>query len=156
MVVCSCCGEDRPETQVAAMKCHPDVRVCRDCINWLQHQAGMVESTPTFPVIDMAATVKFYAAAGFDVHAYNDGFAFVRYENVSVFDLGLNPTIDPDRNGAGCFLIVPDVDAWHRRLIAIQAPVTSVQDMPWGMREFTLTDPNGNSIRIGSTTAAGA
>jgi uncharacterized glyoxalase superfamily protein PhnB len=27
--------------------------------------------------------------------------------------------------------------------------VTSVEDQPWGMREFTLTDPNGNNIRIG-------
>jgi hypothetical protein len=72
-----------------------------------------VESTPTLPVIDMRATAKFYEAAGFNVHSYNDGFAFVQYENVSVFDLGVNPKIDPKRNGAGCFLIVPDSDAWH-------------------------------------------
>jgi catechol 2,3-dioxygenase-like lactoylglutathione lyase family enzyme len=154
MVTCSCCGELRSDSQVGSLNCHPDVRVCRDCINWLQHQAGMVESTPTFPVVDMPATVKFYKAAGFDVHAYNDGFAFVKYENVSVFDLGVNPTIDPKRNGAGCFLIVPNVDAWHSRMTAKDVPVTSIQDMPWGMREFTLTDPNGNRIRIGSTIAS--
>lgn len=27
--------------------------------------------------------------------------------------------------------------------------VTPIADQPWGMREFTLTDPFGNHIRIG-------
>lgn len=28
-------------------------------------------------------------------------------------------------------------------------PITSLADQPWGMREFTRTDPSGNHIRIG-------
>ena len=31
----------------------------------------------------MAATIAFYESIGFDVHAYDDGFAFVQYEDVS-------------------------------------------------------------------------
>ena len=27
--------------------------------------------------------------------------------------------------------------------------VTPIADQPWGMREFTLTDPFGNHIRVG-------
>jgi uncharacterized glyoxalase superfamily protein PhnB len=27
--------------------------------------------------------------------------------------------------------------------------VTALADEPWGMREFTLTDPSGNHVRIG-------
>jgi hypothetical protein len=27
--------------------------------------------------------------------------------------------------------------------------VTAIADQPWGMREFTLTDPSGNAVRIG-------
>jgi hypothetical protein len=27
--------------------------------------------------------------------------------------------------------------------------VTAVEDKEWGMHEFTLTDPSGNSIRVG-------
>jgi hypothetical protein len=28
-------------------------------------------------------------------------------------------------------------------------PVSRVGNMPWGMREFALTDPFGNNVRIG-------
>lgn len=30
-----------------------------------------------------------------------------------------------------------------------QDSVTPIGDQPWGMREFTLTDPSGNHLRIG-------
>ena len=29
--------------------------------------------------------------------------------------------------------------------------MTDLTDEPWGMREFTLTDPNSNHIRFGRT-----
>jgi hypothetical protein len=31
--------------------------------------------------------------------------------------------------------------------------VSAVEDMSWGMHEFTLTDPSGNTIRIGRSTS---
>jgi hypothetical protein len=49
-------------------------------------------------------------------------------------------------------LPVRDIDE-ASRFTAAGLPVTPVQDMPWGMHEFTLTDPNGNNIRVGRTTA---
>jgi hypothetical protein len=51
--------------------------------------------------------------------------------------------------GGGSPLIVPDPDGWHFRLAADGLPVTALEDQPWGMREFTLTDPSGNNVRIG-------
>ena len=30
--------------------------------------------------------------------------------------------------------------------------VTPMDDMPWNMHEFTLTDPSGNHVRIGTPT----
>jgi len=47
---------------------------------------------------------------------------------------------------------VRDIDE-ASRFTAAGLPVTPVQDMPWGMHEVTLTDPNGNNIRVGRTTA---
>ena len=84
-----------------------------------------------------------------DVDAYDDGFAFVRCADASVFDLDRNEGIDPANNGAGCYMITDDADRWHTRLLAAGLPVTPIDDMPWGMREFTLTDPSGNHLRIG-------
>jgi catechol 2,3-dioxygenase-like lactoylglutathione lyase family enzyme len=153
-VLCACCGQSHDD--VVALQCHDDIKVCRGCIEWLRQQAGALDVTPTLPVSDMDVATAFYEAAGFHVRRYDDGFAFVDYADTSVFDLDLAPGIDPDRNGAGCYIITPDADAWHARLTATGLPVTPIEDQPWGMHEFTLSDPSGNSIRIGRSTSSGS
>jgi uncharacterized glyoxalase superfamily protein PhnB len=100
----------------------------------------------------MTVATRFYEAAGFDVEHYDGGFAFVHLNDQSVFDLHVKPETDPATNGAGCYMIVEDVDGWHQRLVAAGLPVTAVEDQPWNMHEFTLTDPSGNHIRIGQPT----
>ena len=152
-ITCSCCGEERAPELVAALLCHDDIKLCRVCIGWLRSQAGVPDSTPTLPVADLDQAVVFYESAGFDVRVYEGGgFAFVDYQDESVFDLDVCAQMTPETNGAGCYLIVRDVDGWHTQLSTAGLPVTPVEDMPWGMHEFTLTDPNGNHIRIGHST----
>jgi uncharacterized glyoxalase superfamily protein PhnB len=129
-----------------------DVQLCRTCIGWLTRHAGGADVTPTLPVSDMTAATRFYEAAGFTVEHYDDGFAFVHLNDQSVFDLDLKPDTDPATNGAGCYMILADVDGWHERLVAAGLPVTALEDQPWNMHEFTLTDPSGNHIRIGQPT----
>jgi uncharacterized glyoxalase superfamily protein PhnB len=73
----------------------------------------------------------------------------VDYNGQSVFDLDAAPGMDPAANRAGCYLITRDADAWHARMAAAGLPVTGIEDRPWGMREFVLTDPSGNRVRIG-------
>ena len=109
----------------------------------------MLDVTPTLPVRGIPEAVRFYTAAGFDVHPYGDGYAFVHYDDASAFDLDLREATDAATNGAGCYIVVDDPDGWHARLSAAGLPVTPLADMPWGMREFTLTDPSGNRLRIG-------
>lgn len=149
---CSCCGEERDASTVAALMCHDDIKICRGCIAWLSSRAGAIDVTPTLPVADMDDAVRFCETAGLAVHRYDDGFAFVHLDDQSVFDLDLIPGLDIAANRAGCYIITPDVDAWHSRLVDAGLNVSSVIDQPWGMHEFTLTDPNGNNIRIGRTT----
>ena len=138
---------------VAALQCHDEIKVCRICIGWLMRRAGGVDVTPTLPVSDMRETIRFYEAAGFDVESYDDGFAFVHFDDQSVFDLDLTERMDPGVNGAGCYIITDDVDDWHRRFVTAGLPVSTVEDQPWGMHEFTLTDPSGNHIRVGKNLA---
>jgi len=76
--------------------------------------------------------------------------AFVTYGDESVFDLDVaEPSLDTAANKAGCYLITADADQWHQRLAGLGLPVTELEDKPWGMREFTLTDSSGNQIRVG-------
>jgi len=146
---CSCCGLER--APLVALQCHDDVKVCRVCIGWLRAKAAIIDSTPILPVLDMTASVAFYERAGFTVRRYEGGgYAFVSYDDESVFDLDVaEPALDLAANRAGCYLITPDVDRWHAALATSGLPVTALADQPWGMREFTLTDPNGNNVRIG-------
>lgn len=149
-VACSCCGMERDTIALAS---RDDVRLCRDCVDGLAIRLGVV-STPTLPVTDMPEAQEFYERAGFGVHVYTEpdgqpgGFAFVDFDGQSVFDLDAED-IDPAQNRAGCFLISADTDTWHARMTAAALPVTPLENQPWGMREFTLTDPSGNRIRIG-------
>ena len=149
-VECSCCGESRD--RLVALRSRDDVRLCRGCIGWMRVQAGVLDSTPILPVVDIATSIAFYRAAGFDTRGWGDGggYPFVEYDGESVFDLDRPEfEFDPATNGAGCYLVVPHVDAWHEYMIAAGLPVNQVEDKDWGMREFTLTDQSGNQLRIG-------
>ena len=135
---------------MAALGCHDTMMVCRGCIGWLREKAGLLDVTPTLPVVDMDESLEFYEAAGFNVQVYEGGgFAFVRHDDESVFDLGLEPDMNPTTNKAGCYVIVPVPDDWHAMFTDLQYPVTELGDEDYGMREFTLTDPSGNHLRFG-------
>ena len=110
-----------------------------------------MDVTPILPVADMAEAVRFYEAAGFDVRLHESGgYAFVHQGEQSVFDLAIED-VAPTTNRAGCYIITSDVSDWHLRLSAAGLPVSQVKDEPWGMREFTLTDPSGNRLRIATS-----
>ena len=138
---------------VASLMCHDEIKVCRTCVGWLLQRTGGIDVTPTLPVSDMDEATCFYEAAGFDIERYDDGFAFVRLGDQSVFDLDLAHGMEPSTNHAGCYIITADADEWYRRLSSAGLRVTPVEDMPWGMHEFTLTDPSGNNVRVGRSVA---
>jgi catechol 2,3-dioxygenase-like lactoylglutathione lyase family enzyme len=154
-VKCACCGEERDPATVASLHCRDDIKVCRACVGWLRQQTHAIDSTPILPVRDMAEAIAFYERAGFHVEEYEGGgYAFVHRDDESAFDLDLvEPPDELGANHAGCYLIAPDVDDWHTALSAAGLPVTAVEDMPWGMHEFSLSDPSGNHVRIGRSTS---
>ena len=121
---CSCCGEDRDPSAVSSLLCHDDIKVCRACIGWLMREAGGVDVTPTLPVRDMGEATQFCEAAGFDVEQYDEGFAFIHFNDQSVFDLARIEGLDPASNHAGCYIITDDVDNWHARFEAAGLAVT--------------------------------
>ena len=138
---------------LAPLLCHDEIKVCRVCVSWLIRRTGGLDVTPTLPVRDMSEATRFCVAAGFDVERYSDDFAFVHLNEQSVFDLDRIDGLDPVTNHAGCYIITDDVDDWHTRLAVAGLQVSIIEDMPWGMHEFTLTDPSGNNIRIGCSTS---
>src|SRR5690349_16035548 len=108
-MACACCGQER---DVVALQSRADVAICRSCLGWLRAQRGRVVPTPILPVTDLERSTVFYTSAGFDVERYEGGgFAFVSYEDESVFDLDPAEGFDADANRAGCYLVVSDAGA---------------------------------------------
>ena len=72
----------------------------------------------------------------------------MEYDGQSVFDLDV-VDIDPERNGAGCYLIVDDPEAWHARTDRGGTRRFATRRSAMGGEEYTLRDPWQNNVRIG-------
>ncbi len=106
---------------------------------------------PVLPVHDMDAAIEFYRSVGFAVSAYDAGYAWVRTCGWEFLHLALAPTLEPAGSSAGAYIHVTDVNDWHRAMVenAPTATIGPITDTPWGMREFSISDPSGNVIRVG-------
>ncbi len=150
VVTCGCCGQDRAAGDVARLGCHPDIVVCGGCVRAM---AGSLADRPSittiFPVHDMAAARDFWTRAGLDVENYDAGYAFVLFDGAEIAHLDLVADLDTTCNAASCYVHVADPEAWHQRWAARGLPVTALRVEPWGMVEFSVTDPSGNRVRVG-------
>ena len=115
-------------------------------------------ATPILPARDLEETRAFYERLGFIAAGWWPT-EFGGYAILTRGDLGMHffsyADLSPFTNYAGCYWRVKDVDGLHAECVDAGVPasgtprVTSVDEKPWGMREFALVDPNGNLIRVG-------
>jgi uncharacterized glyoxalase superfamily protein PhnB len=115
------------------------------------------KTTPLLRIFDEARAREFYLGfLGFSVvfeHRFEPGMPL--YMGIVRDDCGLHLTehhgdVCP---GAGMRIAVSDIDALHAELSAkaYKHARPSINEMPWGTRDMTLTDPFGN--RLTFTTA---
>ena len=93
------------------------------------------------------AAAEWYARLGFEVaHVHQLEPDFPRFVTIRAGDLWifLSEHAGDASPDTLVYLHVDDVDEMARRLGA------AAEDMPWGMREFQLTDPDGNRVRVGA------
>ena len=107
---------------------------------------------PTLPARDIEQTVAYYEALGFDLVAKYPGeqtYAIVRRDDAELHFYEF--PVDPKENLAGCYLRIGDADALHAEWMAagieILQPLTETD---YGLREFAISDPNGNLLKVGS------
>ncbi len=105
---------------------------------------------PGFGVGDMARAVAFYEGKlGFRVTFCNGaGFTIVTRDGIEI-SLALNRTsAAPDK--CACYLKLSGIDTLHDEFAANGVPMTHpLRTESYGMREFMITDPDGNTLNFG-------
>ena len=98
--------------------------------------------------------IAFYRRLGFELLGRKDGFATVAWEGHELF-LDERPGHEPPSSPqANVRVMVPDVDAWWRRAAEMGARVLApISDRYYGLRDFTIADPDGFGIRFGTRIA---
>ncbi|MFJ8230356.1 bleomycin resistance protein [Streptomyces sp. NPDC094448] len=114
----------------------------------------------------MADVVAFYEALGFVTTLRQTSpyaYAVVERDDVELQFFGMKE-YDPAASYSGAYVLTGDVDGMHSafraglkaaygRIPARGLPrIGPVKDMSYGVRQFLVTDPTGNSLRIGQLT----
>ena len=111
---------------------------------------------PTLPSRSVGDTVVFYKRLGFEggVHESNNSYAIVRRGAVELHFF-THEELVPAESSAGCYIRVLDVEKIYRECSSSQLPrkgiprMETLENKPWGLREFAIIDPDGNLLRIG-------
>ena len=105
---------------------------------------------PILPVVAMEPAIAFYRRLGFEVTSWDKDYAWVGWDGHELLHLRQVPGLDGSANASSCYLHVDDADRWHATWSLSGVEIGPPEDEAWGMREFAVTDPSGNLIRVGS------
>jgi len=112
-----------------------------------------------FTVRDVAASVAHYRdVLGFDVafeYQAPPTYACLCRDDVQIHLIAADRSERPPGGGA-IAIFVEDVDGIHAELVGNGANVVKPpQDYDYGMRDFDIVDPDGNSLVFGMASVAG-
>lgn len=137
--------------------------------------AGIDRVEPVLPVHELQAALDFYRRLGFAVRRHDDGYGFAELDGLRLH-LRASPELDLFSSYSQVYLNTDAVDDLHARWVELDLqPVTGfiddaqqaerrrrweageavglisarVEDKPWGVREFSLCDPDNNQLRFG-------
>ena len=173
---CGCCGRAVSVERLVELGNTPGVFICDQCalwaarratrmpvipldpraaLRWLRSRApraraATVKAIPILPSADLDRTSAFYQTFGMEEIARHQGYLVMGLADVELhFSSHDGPTAT-----AEAFVLVPDAGRlwkqWRSRDVGGLGPV---EDRPHGLREFVVTDPDGNRIRVGAGIA---
>ena len=110
----------------------------------------LIKATPILASLNAEETIAFYSnKLGFTFHSNWDGYLIFSRDEISVH---LWPTDDSSiPKNTGCYVYVTEVDRLYAEFepVGVVHPNGKLKDMPWGMRQFSILDNNGNIIHFG-------
>ncbi|UQB69433.1 bleomycin resistance protein [Epilithonimonas zeae] len=107
---------------------------------------------PKLPFIDKEKTLQYYQNLGFEFPADYGQYLIAVYNNSELHFFEFESLI-PEKSDFMLYLkISNNIDKFYQQIqdkgIAIH-PNGSLETKPWGMREFSLIDPNGTLLTFG-------
>jgi catechol 2,3-dioxygenase-like lactoylglutathione lyase family enzyme len=108
----------------------------------------IVQADPIFAVSDLPRAVEHYKRLGFEISSYDEGYAFAHRDHMT---LHLHFTDSPPPGGGLLYLHVDDADRLADEWRTANGELVEPKDFPWGKHEGSHTDPDGNTIRFGSS-----
>ena len=108
----------------------------------------MKKTLPGLPHDDVAAGVIYYRdVLGFSINYQQDDLGVLDRDDVTVV---LIAKTERHKGIASVYTYVDDADALHAELLAKGAKVQGEPvSHPWGLRDFTVLDLEGNELRFG-------
>ena len=119
----------------------------------------ITQSMHVLAVPNLAASAAFYRdVLGFEVHEIGDPGWRIFVNGACRVMAGECPDALPARelgdHSYFAYLVVDDVDAYHRRAVAHGAELCKpLRDEPWGAREFGLRTIDGHRIMVATRSA---
>ena len=119
----------------------------------MEGEAEFWAVVPVLATDDVPKTAAYYRdILGFGV---DDSFSgpdwAMLWANQCQLFLSLNPSAAATAAGQEVLICVPGVDAIYERHKAKGAKIVSeLENKPWGLREYTVEDPNGYHLRFES------
>lgn len=122
---------------------------------------------PILPCPSIDVLLDFYRALGFEVTSYQKSpnpYCGVRLRGIELQFFGMK-SHDPATSYSTCYVLTDDVDGLYATFRAgLKAALGKVptrglprigalKDMSYGVRQFLMTDPGGNCIRVGRPIA---
>jgi catechol 2,3-dioxygenase-like lactoylglutathione lyase family enzyme len=106
-----------------------------------------IESIPVLPVAHLPTALEFYRDLGFEVEAFDAGYGWVRHDGQELFHV--RQVAELHTSNSGVYLHVAAADELYSLWEHEPSVKNAIEDTPWGMREFSISDPSGNVLRIG-------
>jgi len=108
-------------------------------------------------VRDIARAKAFYEQLGFEVLGDHGAFVALAWEGCQLYlaeRRDLPPP--PEHPQANVRIMVPDVDSAWARAGTIGARILDpIADREYGLRDFTIADPEGFAVRFGTVLSGG-
>ncbi len=112
-----------------------------------------IEIKAFVPARDLAQSLAFYKALGFEVAMESDDLAYLSHGKTAFL---LSHFYNPEHaNNFVMQMLVANADDWYQNVLesgvvaGFSVRTSPPDDRPWGIRDFTLIDPTGVLWRIG-------